>query len=298
MQHMARSNSSLSSHSSEESHWRSSDSSTEASYLSVLKNNVSDTRGLNFYCRRFLSSEELHSQSSDSSTEVSYLSVLKNNVSDTRGLNFYCRRFLSSEELHSQSSDSSTEVSYLSVLKNNVSDTRGLNFYCRRFPQGFSSGFLIEHFLRSTELIFLNPSNSAVFSYDSRSIKSLSKDYASTLSSARTSSGSSSASASTERFRILFLQDSATLHSSGNTPTSSMFLNILGGQQWWLNSSSGTVLLCILTNTSVPQPFRHQILQNLKGALDALTGPRHLAAWVGLGSPLALLRCFQKLLPH
>src|SRR4051812_4721398 len=43
-----------------------------------------------------LSSGELHSQSPDSSTEVSYLSVLKNNVSDTRGLNFYCRRFLSS----------------------------------------------------------------------------------------------------------------------------------------------------------------------------------------------------------
>jgi hypothetical protein len=233
MQHVARSNNSLSSHSSEESHWRSSDSSTEASYLSVLKNNVSDTRGLNFYCRRFLS--------------------------------------LSSEELHSQSSDSSTEVSYLSVLKNNVSDTRGLNFYCRRFPQGFSSGFLIEHFLRSTELIFLNPSNSAVFSYDSRSIKSLSEDYASTSSSARTSSGSSSASASTERFRILFLQDFAPLHSSGNTPISSMFLNILGGQQRWLTSSSGTAFLCILTNTSVPQPFCHQILQNLKGALDALT---------------------------
>src|SRR4051812_48467111 len=90
----------------------------------------------------------------------------------------------SSEESHWRSSDSSTEVSYRSVLKNNVSDTRGLNFYCRRFPQGFSSGFLIEHFLRSTELIFLNPSNSAVFSYDSRSIKSLSEDYASTSSSA------------------------------------------------------------------------------------------------------------------
>src|SRR3954468_7419604 len=128
---MARSNSSLSSHSSEESHWRSSDSSTEASYLSVLKNNVSDTRGLNFYCMRFLSSEELHSQSSDSSTEVRYLSV----------------------------------------LKNNVSDTRGLNFYCRRFPQGFSSGFLVEQFLRPSELFFFNPSNSTMFSYDSRKIK-------------------------------------------------------------------------------------------------------------------------------
>src|ERR1041384_6324722 len=45
---------SLSSRSSEESHWRFPDSSTEASYLSVLKNIVSDTRGLNFYCRRFL----------------------------------------------------------------------------------------------------------------------------------------------------------------------------------------------------------------------------------------------------
>src|ERR1041385_6120870 len=94
----------------------------------------------------------------------------------------------SSEESHWRSPDSSTEVSYLSVLKNNVSVTRGLNFYCRRFPQGSSSGFLIEHFLRNTELIYLNPSNSAVISYDSRSIKSLSEDYASTSSSARTSS--------------------------------------------------------------------------------------------------------------
>src|ERR1044071_2518056 len=40
-----------------------------------------------------LSSGELHWQFPDSSTEVSCLSVLKNNVSDTRGLNFYCRRF-------------------------------------------------------------------------------------------------------------------------------------------------------------------------------------------------------------
>src|ERR1041385_4615749 len=109
----------------------------------------------------------------------------------------------SSEESHWRSPDSSTEVSYLSVLKNNVSDTRGLNFYCRRFPQGFSSGFLTEHFLRTLELVFFNPSNSAVFSYDSRSIKSLSDDYASTSSSARTSSGSSSVTASTERCRIL-----------------------------------------------------------------------------------------------
>src|SRR4051812_10407308 len=85
------------------------------------------------------------------------------------------------EESHWRSSDSSTEVSFLSVLKNNVSDTRGLNFYCRRFPQGFSSGFLIEHFLRNTELIFLNPSNSAVFPTTQRSIKILSKDYASAL---------------------------------------------------------------------------------------------------------------------
>src|SRR4051812_46012485 len=138
----------------------------------------------------------------------------------------------SSEESHWRSLDSSTEVSYLSVLKNNVSDTRGLNFYCRRFPQGFSSGFLIEHFLRNTELIFLNPSNSAVISYDSRSIKTLSEDYASTSSSARMSSGSSSASASTERFRILIPKDFAQLHSSGNAPISPMFLNILGARHW------------------------------------------------------------------
>src|SRR3954471_12471881 len=77
----------------------------------------------------------------------------------------------SSEESHWRSSDSSTEVSYLSVLKNIVSDTRGLNFYCRRFPQGFSSGFLVEHFLRTSELAFFNPSNSTMFSYDSRKKK-------------------------------------------------------------------------------------------------------------------------------
>src|SRR4051794_22817464 len=68
------------------------------------------------------------------------------------------------EGLHWQFPDSSTEDSYLSVLKNNVSTTRGLNFYCRRFLRVFSSGFLIEQFLRTSELIFLNPSNSAVFS--------------------------------------------------------------------------------------------------------------------------------------
>src|SRR4051812_47225934 len=83
--------------------------------------------------------------------------------------------------------------------------------------------------------------------------------------SARTSSGSCTASASAECFQILFLQDFAPLHSSGNAPISPMFLNILGGRQRWLTSSSGTVFLCILTNTSVPQPFCHQILQNLKG---------------------------------
>src|SRR3954469_23837461 len=84
----------------------------------------------------------------------------------------------SSEESHWRSPDSSTEVSYLSVLKNNVSDTRGLNFYCRRFPQGFSSGFLVEQFLRISELVFLNPSNSTMFSYDSERQK-LNDDYAS-----------------------------------------------------------------------------------------------------------------------
>ena len=36
------------------------------------------------------------------------------------------------------------------------------------------------------------------------------------------------------------------------SPVSSMFLNILGGRQRWLNTSSGTVLLCKLANTSVP----------------------------------------------
>src|SRR3954463_15677312 len=84
----------------------------------------------------------------------------------------------SSEESHWRSPDSSTEASYLSVLKNNVSNTRGLNFYCRRFPQAFSSGFLFEQFLRISELVFLNPSNSTMFSYDSKR-KRLNEDYAS-----------------------------------------------------------------------------------------------------------------------
>src|SRR3954471_19922697 len=78
---------------------------------------------------------------------------------------------LSLQENRRQFPDSSTEDSYLSVLKNNVSDTRGLNFYCRRFLQGFSSGFLVEQFLRTSELVFLNPSNSTMFSYDSRKMK-------------------------------------------------------------------------------------------------------------------------------
>src|ERR1041384_4994388 len=131
----------------------------------------------------------------------------------------------SSEESHWRPPDTSTEAIYLSVLKNIVSDTRGLNFYCRRFPQGFSSGFLTEHFLRTLELVFFNPSNSAVFSYDSRSIKSLSDDYASTSSSARTSLGSSSASASTERFRILIPQDRPQLQLQPNA-SGSYFLRI------------------------------------------------------------------------
>ena len=59
-------------------------------------------------------------------------------------------------------------------------------------------------------------------------------------------------------FRIRFLRDLAPTPSSGKTSFTSMFLNILRGRLWWLNTSSGTVLLCILTNTSVPQPFCHQ----------------------------------------
>src|SRR4051812_27129382 len=61
-------------------------------------------------------------------------------------------------------------------------------------------------------------------------MKSLIEDYASTSSSARTSSGSCTASASAECFRIPFLQDFAPRQSSGHTPVSSMFLNILGGR--------------------------------------------------------------------
>src|ERR1041384_4755912 len=79
----------------------------------------------------------------------------------TRGtVKLFSLSSLSSGKLRWILPDSSSEDSYLSVLKNNISDTRGLYFYCRRFPRGFSSGFLIEQFLGTSELIFLNPSNS------------------------------------------------------------------------------------------------------------------------------------------
>src|SRR3954469_22524465 len=77
----------------------------------------------------------------------------------------------SSGELHWQFPDSSTKDRFLSVLKNNVSDTRGTELLLQKISQGF----LFEQFLRTSELIFLNPSNSAVFSYDSRNIKVLTK---------------------------------------------------------------------------------------------------------------------------
>src|SRR4051812_6485993 len=64
-------------------------------------------------------------------------------------------------------------------------------------------------------------------------------------------------------FRISSLQDPDSLGFCAKTFfmktfISSMFLNNLRGRHWWLNTSSGTVLLCILTYTSVPQPFCHQ----------------------------------------
>ena len=113
----------------------------------------------------------------------------------------------SSEESHRRSPESSTQVSYLSGLKNNVSDTRGLNFYCRRFPQGFSSGFLVEQFLRPSELVFFNPSNSMMFSYDSRKKKRLNEDYASAWSSSWHVFSMAHLSSWPQFFGILFLQD-------------------------------------------------------------------------------------------
>ena len=89
----------------------------------------------------------------------------------TRGTVRILSLSLSSGKLHSQFPDSSTEDRFLSVLKNNVSDTRGTELLLQEISLGFSSGFPIEQFLRTSELIFLNPSNSAVFSYDSRNIK-------------------------------------------------------------------------------------------------------------------------------
>src|SRR3954468_7492068 len=85
-----------------------------------------------------LSSGEQHSQSPDSSTEDKFLSVLKNNVSDTRGTELLLQEIsLSSGELHSQSPDSSTEDKFLSVLKNNVSDARGTELLLQEISSGF-----------------------------------------------------------------------------------------------------------------------------------------------------------------
>ena len=111
-----------------------------------------------------------------------------------------------------RSSDSSTEVSYLSVLKNIVSDTRGLNFNCRRFPQGFSSGFLVEHFLRTSELAFFNPSNSAMFS-TTQERKRLNEDYASAWSSSWHVFSMAHLSSESQFFGIRFLQDLESLGS-------------------------------------------------------------------------------------
>src|SRR3954468_1262905 len=94
-------------------------------------------------------------------------------------------------------------------------------------------------------------------------MKSLTEDYASTSSSARTSSGSCTASASAECFRILFLQDFTPRQSSGNTQVSSMFLNILGGQLQ-RELPQDLALLQLQQNASGSRFFRiscHAILQ-------------------------------------
>src|ERR1041385_306395 len=74
------------SHSSGELHWKFPDSSTEERFLSVLKNNILDTRGTELLLQEIsLSSVELRWHFPDSTTEDRLLSVLKNNVSHTRG---------------------------------------------------------------------------------------------------------------------------------------------------------------------------------------------------------------------
>src|SRR3954470_17944834 len=78
---------------------------------------------------------------------------------------------LSSGELHSQSPDSSTEDRFLSVLKNNVSDTRGTELLLQEISLGFLQVFLFEQFLGISDLMIFNPSNSRMFSYDSREIQ-------------------------------------------------------------------------------------------------------------------------------
>ena len=87
---------------------------------------------------------------------------------------------LSSGKLHSQFPDSSTEDRFLSVLKNNVSDTRGTELLLQEISLGFSSGFLSWAISSEiSELIFLDPSDSTVFPYDSRMKKKTNEDYAS-----------------------------------------------------------------------------------------------------------------------
>src|SRR3954467_1311661 len=84
-------------------------------------------------------------------------------------------------------------------------------------------------------------------------------------------SGSGTSSASSECFRILIPQDFAHLQSSGNTPISPLFLNILGGRQRWLTSSSGTVS-CVYSQTHQSlNRFVIKYSKTSKGALDALT---------------------------
>src|SRR3954463_6283446 len=72
---------------------------------------------------------------------------------------------------HWQFPDSSTEERFLSVLKNNVSDTRGTELLLQEIFLGFLQVFLFVQFLGISELMFLNPSNGTVFSYDSREIQ-------------------------------------------------------------------------------------------------------------------------------
>ena len=147
----------------------------------------------------------------------------------TRGMVGIFFLSLSSGKLHWQFPDSSTEDKFLSVLKNNVSDTRGTELLLQEISLGFSSGFPIEQFPQKFQNSF--SSTPPIVRYfpmtqeRKRLTKTTLRTFASTCVSSGRRSDSSGRKLDSSGFQIP--QEFASA-SSGKTPVSSMFLNILG----------------------------------------------------------------------